>query len=79
MLAMTDLVQILANFGLAVALAVFFVWTGEKRSIRQERRLDAQEKFIREDLAEMHERQNQVIAENTESNRELTNAIRGEK
>ena len=59
-----DLLPIVQNFGLPVALTVFFVWSGYLRERRMAERLDTVEDAIREHLKD-------VVAENTATQKQV--------
>lgn len=63
-----DLLKIGMNWGVAGVLALFFAHHAIKRTMRLESRLNAVEDFRAEEMVA-------IIESNTESNREVANAI----
>lgn len=61
-----DWISILQNFGLPVALVVFFVVQGAHREKRSNSRMESLEQYIREKMTDLVEQTNQTIAQNSE-------------
>lgn len=59
-----DFIQIMREWSPWVALVAFVLWSGWKREKRSDRKVDAQDKWMREVMMTHLERSNQVIAEN---------------
>ena len=66
---MATVIQLAQQFGLSVALVLFFVWQGNKREKRMSDRLDSVEDFTRDKLTS-------VVEDNTSAMRDVTSALR---
>lgn len=70
-MAFSDLMQILGQFGVPIALVIFFVIQNRDREKRMADRLDRVEDFVRMEFAEIVEKTTTVIGENTRVMRHL--------
>ena len=50
-----DMFELIKNFGLPIALCVFFVWRGDVRETRMAKSIEDAQKFIRDALIERDE------------------------
>lgn len=64
-MAFSDLMQILGQFGVPIALVIFFVIQNRDREKRMADRLDRVEDFVRMEFSEIVEKTTTVIGENT--------------
>lgn len=68
---MPEWLTLLGQFGLPIALTVFFVMQGRDREKRMGDRLDKVEDYVRSEFAEIVERTTTVIADNSRVMRDL--------
>lgn len=64
-MAFPELLQLLGQFGVPIALVIFFVIQNRDREKRMADRLDRVEDFVRLEFAEIVEKTTIVISENT--------------
>lgn len=57
--------QLVGQFGLPIALVVYFVWRGDKRETRLANRLDAQQDKLEEIYEQTIEKSDRVIEKNS--------------
>lgn len=70
-MAFPELLQLLGQFGVPIALVIFFVIQNRDREKRMADRLDRVEDFVRMEFAEIVEKTTTVIGENTRVMRHL--------
>ena len=63
-------INLLKTAGPHMALVIFFVWQGAKREERQELRIDKLETYIKTELKQLVEKNQEVIKDNSNALRE---------